>query len=133
MKGSSVPHSGCRFVLPVSVELRHAQYRLGENGHKSNSLHKGLITTEHEVQHDAECGKAGQEFHITLKICPLPKRIQIHICNRLLIGEEQVQKLNYTTKTQIKTENINEDTSHTPLAKKGKFTEIKRKPTVRPA
>lgn len=85
---STVPHSFCRSVLVVAVQLGDAQHGLSEHSKEAQCFHKegGVQPQVSDVtSHTSESEDA---LHVVCKLAPMPKIVQVKICNRTGMQEE---------------------------------------------
>lgn len=74
------PHSVCRTVSKIPVELRHTEHGLCEDSHKTDRLDEDAKVCE-EVHEDAAHHRhAYDELHVGLKVSPLPEEAKFEVC-----------------------------------------------------
>lgn len=85
---NSVPHSFCRSVLVVAVQLGDTQHGLSEHSKEAQCFHKegGVQPQVSDVTSHTSEGE--DALHVVCKLAPMPKIVQVKICNRTGMQEE---------------------------------------------
>lgn len=84
----TVPHSFCRSVLVVAVQLGDTQHGLSEHCKEAQRFHKEGGVQPQVSDVTSHTSEREDTLHIVCKLAPMPKIVQVKICNRTGMQEE---------------------------------------------